>query len=168
LWELCYGQRLFRGNTAETWRRMRGGVVPVATPQGDRPPGLLALIQRLLAADPQQRFSDFEEPRARLASQAAATGNADQTLSSLVSRLLAQPDFDPFDKVTLRRAEKRTGAADVPTGEVPITGEYEELEISVDYGPGSIAAQLREAIPEIGDGPPVSPFLEVLPEPSAE
>jgi len=168
LWELCYGQRLFRGNTAETWKRMRGGVLPVTTPPADRAPAMLALIRRLLAVDPQRRFSGIGEPKQRLAALARSPTEGEQTLAALVRRLLAQPDFDPFDKINLRRARARHTAADVPTGEVPIAGEYEALEIRVDLGPGTIAAQLREAIPEIGDGPPSSPFLKVIAEPNVD
>ncbi|MBW2536071.1 MAG: serine/threonine protein kinase [Deltaproteobacteria bacterium] len=170
LWEMCFTQRLFRGNTAETWRRMRTGDVPETEPLTPRPAELLSLIARMLDPQPDRRLADLEAVRKALEAQSSSTESGVRPLSALVSRLVSDPEFDPFDKVNLAKHAVQPESSDVPTGEQPIVtadgngdgnpgDEYEELVIEVDQGEGTPAAQVRSAVPEL-ETPPVSPFLE--------
>ncbi len=171
LWEMCFGRRLFRGNTTETWRRMRSGSVPEVVVPADRPVELLKIIGRMLAPDPDDRFDNMGGVSEALDAVTSSIDGGARPLSALVNRLLTDPQFDPFDKVNLTRRQRSApiAAGDIPTGEVPIGvregeghDEYEELSISVDHGHGTTAAQLRAEVPDLGDGPPVSPFIETL------
>ncbi|MCA9668513.1 MAG: serine/threonine protein kinase [Myxococcales bacterium] len=175
LWELCWGQRLFRGNSPETWRRMRAGELVRADPVVERPDELLALIIRLLAAEPERRFGSMAAVSAALAKLRIALRDDNAidhvpqpSLSALVSHLLADPTFDRFDAVNLRAAPQTP--RDIPTGETDIDG-YEELVIEVDKGEGTPAAKVRAVVPDGGAAaptrsrrPPSSPFLEAVGE----
>jgi serine/threonine-protein kinase len=172
LWELCFGQRLFRGNTAETWRRMRAGELLDVEPQIQRAPELLALIERLLDADAAGRFASMADVGAALSTlRLSAERRAEEaSLSALVTHLLADPTFDRFDAVNLRPAPQQP--RDIPTGEVPLGEQesvYEELVIAVDKGEGTPAAHVRAVVPDGQPVPgrrrvPTSPFLEAVGE----
>jgi len=167
LWELCFGQRLFRGNTAETWRRMRTGELLDVEPLAARPAELLELIARLLAADPAERFATMADVGDALSSLRFAVSTDDAPLATLLEHLLDDPTFDRFDAVNLRPAPELP--RDIPTGEIDIDG-YEELVIEVDQGEGTPAAKVRAVVPGSEAArtrsrrPSSSPFLEAVGE----
>jgi serine/threonine protein kinase len=161
LWEMLTGRRLFRGNTSETWSKMRHGYLP--DPQRalrNVPEGLVMLLERLLHADPSQRFAHTGDAMAWIEASSPSLQNGQRLLAALVQRLLKDPAFDPFDVVT--QPEPELSGLDIPRGEATAE-EYAEIDIQVDHGAGTPVALLRAAVPDVTE-PPVSPFLETLPE----
>lgn len=158
LWEIRHGRRLFRGNTAETWRRMRNGDIPLSDTDNQE---LDQVLLRMLAANPNERFLHLGEACEALRQISSADAGI-RPLSALVTRLLDDPGFDRFDAVNLERTP--TPVVDIPTGEMQIDS-YAELEIIVDHGAGP-GDQLRAVV--VGDEPPDSPFLETLDEQSGQ
>jgi len=167
MWEMLSGQRLYRGNTPATWQRMRAGSVPAperAMPRVPEP--LRRLVSTMLTPDPGHRFPHLGEAQAHLEAFFPDPRSGQKALATLVSRLLSNPMFDPFDvvyRVGMSRPE--TPENDIPTGEAPApNAEYADLSIEVDFGTGSPASQVRAVIPD-RLALPDSPFLETLPEP---
>jgi eukaryotic-like serine/threonine-protein kinase len=158
LWELLCGRRLFQGNTAETWRRMRKGQVPDA-PIRHVPVELRGTVMRLLRAEPDRRFAHLGEVVEQLSATRSAPLSGLRPLSALVQHLLADPSFDPFD-VRRRPELEAPPAADIPEGKLP-TDEYAEIKIEVDGGAGSPLSAVRAVVgaAEV-EPPPSSPFLE--------
>lgn len=174
LWELAWAERLFRGNTPETWQRMRSGTlldVPVAVaPEAGRSRALRAVILTLLRAEAGQRFSTMAGAYNAMSS-VGGNGDGQASLAALVAQLLADPSFDRFDAVNLRPRLQvpEPHDAEIPTGEADIDG-YEELVIAVDHGDDTPAAQVRAVLPEAvapaaalaKPCSPSSPFLEMV------
>lgn len=163
LWELLVGRRAFRGNTAETWDRMRRGEIPAAT-RGLRetPSPLAALVMRLLEPKPSRRFTSMGTVAEGLETVLSEPLSGTRPLSALVQRLLADSSFDPFDVV--RQPGPALDTTDVPTGDSAPDPGYAELSIEVDQGAGTPGSLVRAAV--TGETP-VSPFLETIPEASA-
>ena len=163
LWELLCGRRLFRGNTTETWERMRHGRVP-ARRQAMRkvPEELSAVVYRMLQPRPDRRFGHMGKVGRALAATTERPRSGARPLAALVRRLLSDPTFDPFDRVRRPTMTAPESTPDIPTGESG-TAEYEALSIEVDHGQGSPASQVRAVLPD-RLAPPQSPFLETLPE----
>ncbi|MCC6749873.1 MAG: serine/threonine protein kinase [Deltaproteobacteria bacterium] len=161
LWELLTGRRLFRGgNTSGTWKKMREGDIPTGSLGGDRPTPLVKVVARLLGPAPEDRYPHLGQVGAELSAGATQPLSGRRPLSALVSRLLADPSFDPYDVVT--RPEREASAPEIPRGDFE-TDEYEEISIQVDFGAGTPGAQIRAAVPDPNE-PPTSPFLETIPE----
>ena len=165
LWEMLAGARLFRGNTPETWQRMRSGTVPPAAVAMKNVPDTLSdIIYQLLSADPDRRFEDTEDTLEAFHKGSSNALSGTRPLAALVQRLLNTPSFDPFD-VVKRTSDPLPGDLDVPTGEDEQGDEnsdlYEEISIEVDQGMDSPASQVRAVLPD-GGAAPQSPFLETL------
>jgi serine/threonine protein kinase len=166
LWELLSGRRAFRGNTPETWKRMRTGQLP-GGPEllTEAPEELTAAVLRLLRRNPARRFGSMAEARDRLALATSDPQSGRRPLAALVQRPMADPTFDPFDVVHHHAAALED--QDIPPGrEGPAEG-YAELAIEVDHGAGTPSSLVRAALP--GAELPDSPFLETVPDvPDAE
>jgi eukaryotic-like serine/threonine-protein kinase len=163
LWESLVGQRLFRGNTRETWTRMRKGIIPIPeTALHGQPENMIALITRLLEPDPNRRFAHMGEVLAFMKNQFSSPVSGQRPLSALVQRLMDEPDFDPFDVV--RQPAPEPLLADIPQGDAPAE-EYAEFCIQVDSGAGTPNSMLRLALNAL-ESPEqtTSPFLETLPD----
>lgn len=161
LWEMLAARRLFRGNSDETWRRMRTGDVPLAETTFPRLPQKLSMVvYRLLAPHPDRRYEHMDEAAAALRGCISTPRSGRKPLASMVQKLLDDPGFDPFDS---RHAPQPLPppAPDIPEGEGE-GSDYEELDIQVDHGLGSPTSQLRAVVP--GASLPDSPFLETIPE----
>jgi serine/threonine protein kinase len=180
LWELLTGQRLFHGNTSETWRRMRDGdVLDVSLVASGASPELAALIGRMLRADESERFATMGALKNALENLYGAPRSGMRPLAALTTRLMGESDFDPFDTIRPSKDKPATTSApvNIPTGDVelPVDG-YADLKISVDHhGDGTPSAQMRAVVPETASGDaldaesekkdkrqpaPDSPFLE--------
>ena len=162
LWEMLAGRRAFRGNTPQTWDRMRGGLIPeLDAGLAEAPPALAGVVRRLLEPGPARRFPHMEAVRHAL------DAASNRPLAALVRHLMADPSFDPFDVV--RRQNTPTSAlADIPTGEARAAADYAELSIEVDHGEGTPGSLVRAAVHHGATGePPRSPFLETIPEAQA-
>lgn len=165
LWEMLANQRLFRGNSAETWRRMRAGEVPDA----DRvfpsmPRKLTQTLYRMLNPDPAQRFPHMGAVAEALVGCSSSPRRGQNMLAEVVQGMMEDPNFDPFDS---RRpaAPAEAPLQDIPSGSYRDDSSYAELHISVDHGVGSPTSQVRAVIP--GGVPEDSPFLEMIPEAEA-
>jgi serine/threonine protein kinase len=164
LWELLSGRRAFRGNTPETWKRMRTGQLP-GGPEllTEAPEELTAAVLRLLRRDPTRRFGSMAEARDRLALATSDPHSGRRPLAALVQRLMADPSFDPFDVVHHHAAALED--QDIPPGREGPTEGYAELAIEVDHGAGTPSSLVRAALP--GAELPESPFLETVPDAEA-
>ncbi len=167
LWEMLANQRLFRGNSAETWNRMRAGDIPDA----DRvfpslPRKLTNTLYRMLQADPAKRFPHMGAVADALEGCSSSPRRGKNMLAEVVQGMMEDPNFDPFDS---RRpaAPAADAAQDIPAGAGRTDEDdgYAELSIQVDHGAGSPTSQVRAAIPT--DAPEDSPFLEMIPEAGA-
>lgn len=161
LWEMLAGARLFRGNTPETWARMRSGAVPAPPqPLSRLPQPVVDLVYRLLRPSPDKRFKHLGMALDDFKRCSPAPLSGQQVLGKLVHRLMSTPSFDPFDN-TMNRGAAPTPPADIPMGEAEEEeGSYAELAIEVDQGMGSPASQVRGVLPAEADNLPESPFLE--------
>ena len=166
LWEMSFGQRLFRGNTPDTWRRMRAGELPDLPAENlGRPQELQEILTRMLRPDANERFANLGEVREALRRLGASVDTGIRPLSALVNRLLGDPEFDPFDAINVDRGHPTLEG--IPTGEIDTEG-YEELSIEVDQGDGTPAAQVRALLPMDPGQPPTvidTPRSEPLAEP---
>jgi len=167
LWEMLAGRRLFRGNTGETWRRMRRGQTPPAREAlAEAPEELRRTVTRLLEPEPEERFPDLAAALESLSGGGSAVHSGRKPLAALVQRLMADPEFDPFDVRLPREAEPP--AADIPRGEA-LAEEYAELSIEVDQGAGTPGSLVRSLVTtEVAEPPPSSPFLELGDEATGE
>ena len=156
LWEMLSGRRLFRGNTKETWRRMRhGDVPPVDEALSEVPESVRAVIGRLLAADPEQRYADMTRVQQALSRCISDPLSGVRPLAALVQRLMGEPDFDPFDVVQRPAPAPARPPADIPEGLARADADdYEQLSIEVDEGAGSPISQVRQALPAHPPAPP--------------
>jgi serine/threonine protein kinase len=155
LWELLTGRRLFQGNSADTWRRMREGEIPEESLR-HVPEDLRRTVLRLLRADPDQRFPHMGEALAELGAATSSPLSGKRPLAALVQHLMADPGFDPFD--VRRPAEPQALPPDIPDGSLT-AAEYDDLRIEVEKGVGSPLAAVRSVVAGAQE-PPVSPFLE--------
>ena len=159
LWEMLAGHRLFRGNTADTWQRMRGGQTPAPSVfLHDVPEGVVGLLARLMRPDPEWRYRDMDEVAREMEATASPLGGT-RPLAALVQHLMEDAAFDPFDVV--RAPEAEPVVMDIPAGEQSTT-EYADLQIQVDFGAGSPGSMIRAVVPDRAPPPPSSPFLETL------
>ncbi|MHC4816155.1 MAG: serine/threonine-protein kinase [Planctomycetota bacterium] len=162
LWEMLSGKRLFRGNTKETWQRMRGGDIPSAKKYlKEAPEPLVKVLLRLLRADPGERFASTREVADQLLRVTSDVQSGKKPLSALVQRLMKDDDFDPFDVV--KRPPPPPLDESIPRGEIDSGEGYEEISIQVDSGEGTPASLIRAVLPEAYE-PPDSPFLEEIPD----
>ena len=160
LWEMLAGRRLFRGNTADTWQRMRGGQTPAASVfLHDAPESVVAILTRLMKPDPEWRYRDMDEVGRQIEAATASPLSGTRPLAALVQHLMEDPAFDPFDVV--RAPEADTAVADIPAGEKS-AADYADLQIQVDFGAGSPGSMMRAVVPDRAPPPPSSPFLETL------
>ncbi|MFH1130203.1 MAG: serine/threonine-protein kinase [Pseudomonadota bacterium] len=158
LWEMLTGQRLFRGNTPETWERMRTGEVPAHNAAMNKhPKAMTELVLSLLAPDPEARPSEIGEILPKLEECSSSPNSGRRPLAALITRLMGEPDFDPFDKIDIE--EEGIPLSNIPTGEKDAVLGYEELCIQIDQGEGSPCAHIRAAVPNEQEVPS-SPFLE--------
>jgi eukaryotic-like serine/threonine-protein kinase len=164
LGEMLTGRRLFRGNTSETWRRMRAGEAALREDLlAEEPEAIVAAIRRLLRPAPVERFSTMLEVGAALEAASSSAQSGKRPLAALVQRLMTDPEFDPFDVV-------KHVAGTSPVEEIPVgtAGEgYADLQIQVDLGKSSPLSQLRSVVEAEGQGSPASPFLETLADSSS-
>jgi len=161
LYELLSGRRLFRGNTTETWRRMRAGeITDLAITLAETPEDLRAIVGRLLAPAREARFASMAELLEALERCSSSPLSGQRPLAALLSRLLEDQSFDPFDT----RLPVETPLAvpeDLPLGESAVGEGYEELRIEVDHGIGTPGGMVRElVVTRSGELPVYSPFLE--------
>jgi serine/threonine protein kinase len=169
LWEMLSGQRLYRGNTRETWRRMRMGEVPPAREALKSTPEPLArAVTRLLAPDPDRRFASMTAAREALEQTTSDPISGLRPLSALVRRWMEDTAFDPFD-VVRDPDPVLEHPGDIPTGAPSGEFAYDDISIEVDHGEGTPGALVRAAVTESGGESgggeaPVSPFLETIPE----
>jgi len=162
LWEMLTGRRAFRGNTPETWQRMRAGEIPqLKRSLKDVPPGLAAAVIRLLRPGTVHRFASMRDLIRQLETTTSDPLSGTRPLSALVHRLLGDTSFDPFDVVP-REVPAMEPTDDIPCGGDRVEG-YAELSIEVDHGEGSPASLVRAAVTGEVDLPD-SPFLETIPE----
>jgi serine/threonine-protein kinase len=163
LWELLASGRLFRGNTPETWRRMREAEVPAANgAHGERPEGLSHVVYRMLAADRRDRFPDLAQVLEALTTVSSSPESGQRPLAALVGRLLSDTAFDPFDALPQKDSLGAGPVVNIPTGDRSISVEdYDTIEIEVSQGLGSPAAQIRDVMP-MAASTPHSPFLEAF------
>ena len=164
LWEMLANRRLFRGNNAETWRRMRAGEVPPADAVfPSMPLKLTHTIYRMLSPNPADRFSHMGAVAAALKGCASSPRRGQNMLAEVVEGMMYDPDFDPFDS-RLKAPTPTPEEQDIPAGEAGDEDDgYAELSIQVDHGQGSPTSQVRTVIP-LGGAAPDSPFLETIPE----
>jgi eukaryotic-like serine/threonine-protein kinase len=158
LWELLAGRRLFRGNTVDTWKRMRQGQIPDPSKLlRSSPENLIMLVGRLLRFDPEDRFAHLGDVISFMESFFSSVKSGLKPLSALVEHFLAEPDFDPFDVVF--QAEADAGGKDIPQGDGG-GEEYAEISILVERGAGTPDGMIRAILPE-GADLPESQFLEI-------
>lgn len=158
LWEMLSAQRLYRGNTHETWERMRAGDTPPAeTSLAEVPPDLRGAVSRLLQSSAEDRFANMAEVQLALTVGSSSPVSGMKPLSALVQHLMADPGFDPFDVV--RVAVEPDVPPDIPHGDEP-GADYAELSIEVDQGAGSPGYLVRSVVSE-RPGTQSSPFLEL-------
>jgi serine/threonine protein kinase len=161
LWEMLADRRLFRGNTQETWQKMRGGQIPsVDEALRDAPEELSLLVMRMLQPEPAKRFATMNEVLLSLELCSSSPLSGCKPLAALIHRLLDEADFNPFD--VPRSAKPDVAPVDIPQGERPAES-YDDLRIEVDFGEGSPGSMVRQAVPDQADLPS-SPYLETLPE----
>jgi len=161
LWEMVKGQRLFRGNTRKTWKRMRRGDTPSAeSALTSAPEPLRQLVETLLRPEPAQRYPRMSELMEVMEQNFSSISSGRRPLAALVQLLMEDEGFDPFDVVLPH--EPPADEVDIPRGEGG-SDEYEELNIEVDYGEGTPGSLLRAVIPE-EPRLPQSPFLKDIPE----
>jgi serine/threonine-protein kinase len=159
LWEMLTGRRLYRGNTAETWRRMRSGAVPpAAIALQEAPENLRRVVVRLVQPEPADRFVHIEDLQATIEVISASRSSGQRLLAALVQHLMRDPAFDPFDVRT--PPEPELSGADIPAGDTAIPEEYAELRIEVDHGAGTPGGLVRSLLSEVSPELPTSPFLE--------
>jgi serine/threonine protein kinase len=167
LYELCAGRRLYRGNTQESWRRMRhGSTPPLAEAIARAPEELRAVVARLLAPRPELRFPEMGAAREALAAASSTPLSGQRPLAALVALLLGDPAFDPFDTRLPRERDALAVPDDLPRGEhagppLGLDG-YAEIRIEIADGAGTPGSLVREAISasRSGELPAYSPFLE--------
>ena len=170
LWEMLSGRRLFPGNTADSWDRMRrGSIPPLRGPGSEVSPELWTVIERATETDSGRRYANLEEMIAALEGVSAGLRSGRRPLAALTTRLMGERDFDPYDAVSALPKAQAPTLGNIPTGEVSLE-DYAELAISVDHGDGTPSAQMRAAVPADGGGhekvpalsepQPDSPFLE--------
>lgn len=161
LWEMLRGQRLFRGNTGKTWKRMRRGDTPPAeSALSAAPEPLRQLVTRLLQPDPANRFNQMSELLEFMEQNFSSITSGRRPLAALVQRLMEDQEFDPFDVVM--PVEREPSEVDIPSGD-GAAEEYAEINIEVDFGEGTPGSLLRAVIPE-GAELPESPFLKDIPD----
>ena len=167
LWEMLANQRLFRGNNAETWRRMRAGEVPPADAVfPSMPRKLTHTIYRMLSPNPADRFSHMGAVAVALKGCASSPRRGQNMLAEVVEGMMYDPDFDPFDSRLRTTSAPIEEQEDIPAGATGGDDDddgYAELSIQVDHGMGSPTSQVRTVIPT-GGAEPDSPFLETIPE----
>jgi len=168
LWEMISGQRLYRGNSGETWRRMRMGQVPPAKEALKSAPEPLArAVARLLAPDPDRRFASMTAAREALEATSSDPLSGLRPLSALVRRWMADTAFDPFD-VVRDPDPVLEQPGDIPSGASSKEQAYDDISIEVDHGEGTPGALVRAAVADGASGggvdAPISPFLETIPE----
>lgn len=135
LWELLTGRRLYEGvgSEGELVAAARRGAVPKLTEVASEvPPGLMAVVDRMLAAEADQRFTSAAEALAELSAFAGATDGLE--VSDYLRRLLPagaereQRGLTAVDKpgsVAVAPPDAPTGtvepprAADVPAARAP-------------------------------------------------
>lgn len=161
LYELLAGRRLFRGNTTETWRRMRAGeITDLSITLAETPADLRALVGRLLSPAPDARFASMAEALGALERCSSSPLSGQRPLSALLGRLLGDESFDPFD-TRLPVETLPEVPADLPRGESAGGEGYEDLRIEVDHGAGTPGGMVRElVVSRSGELPAYSPFLE--------
>jgi serine/threonine-protein kinase len=167
LYEMLSGRRAFRGNTRETWDRLRHGRIPGADAALEWVPSdVREMVLRLLRPDPAERFPGMGDVLERLAAAALYPLAGRASLSALVRHLLQDQTFDPFDVVRLQAPSPAT-PDDIPLGEIAPRGtsgngdSYAELAIEVDQrGDGTPGSLVRAALPK--ESIPDSPFLETI------
>jgi eukaryotic-like serine/threonine-protein kinase len=171
LWEMLAGRRLFRGNTTDTWQRMRNGQTPA--PQvflHDAPEALVAIVTRLLQPEVDKRYRDIAEVVAQMEGSSSSPLSGRRPLAALVQRLMGDTSFDPFDVVNVQ-LDPEPQATDIPLGTALLGAAeaeaYVDLRIEVDFGEGTPGSMVRAILPERAAPPPISPFLETLPEADA-
>ncbi|PIV72352.1 MAG: hypothetical protein COW56_09605 [Rhodocyclales bacterium CG17_big_fil_post_rev_8_21_14_2_50_68_7] len=163
LWEMLAGQRAFRGNTPETWHRMRAGQMP--STRVDAASDLVEIVTRLLQPSPADRFASMTQVTEQLESLTSDPLSGMRPLCALVTHLLKDPGFDPFD-VVRRESTAVEPPADIPSGADPVAAGYAELSIEVDHGEGTPGSLVRAAVTGEVDLPD-SPFLETIVEAQA-
>jgi serine/threonine protein kinase len=162
LYELLSGRRLFRGNTTETWRRMRAGeITDLSITLAETPADLRALVGRLLSPAPDARFASMVEVLGALERCSSSPLSGQRPLAALLGRLLEDASFDPFD-TRLPVETLPEVPEDLPRGESPDGEGYEDLRIEVDHGAGTPGGMVRELVVSRASGelPAYSPFLE--------
>jgi serine/threonine protein kinase len=133
LWEMLTGRRLFPGNKSDTWRRMRTGETPsLAELKPGMAPELITIVDRLLAADRADRYTDLDACYQQLTKLTSDIESGRRPLAALTSRLMGETDFDPFDHV--RRARGGRGPSDNEAAEgVPLVDESSSSHLSSEH-----------------------------------
>ncbi len=179
LWEMLSGRRLYPGNQSETWRRMRAGeTTPLQEVLPGVAPELAQVIDRLLEADPADRYTDLGVCCDQLSKLTSDIESGRRPLAALTSRLMDETDFDPFDHV--RRARDGRGpsegeaARQVPTIDTSSAGHLSSEhpfplpnpESTADIPTGEVEtdnyAELSIAV-DHGEGTPSDQMRAIVP-----
>jgi serine/threonine-protein kinase len=137
LWETLTGERLFEGkNDVEIFKKIRAcKVPPIGEKRGDIPPGLVAVLDIALAADPNNRYGSAIEFAAALGQvmKQAVGVDANSALGAAVREVRARnagPSDDMSTNVAVTTPAVRTkresvdvefSAADMDADPIPLT-----------------------------------------------
>ncbi|MFO7564422.1 MAG: serine/threonine-protein kinase [Enhygromyxa sp.] len=139
LYEMCLGQRLFRGKPAEVRERILSGDVPAPTfVDPDFPPALEAIIMRALEVDPNDRYQNCDHMYRELDAfmQEAGMSATPRRISAFMNEMFGEGapaeanyddqyddlgdealDFDQFDQLGAEADEEPDWAKNLAAGE---------------------------------------------------
>jgi serine/threonine protein kinase len=138
LYEMCVGQRLFRGKPSEVRDRILSGDVPAPTfVDPDFPPALEAIIMRALEVDPNDRYSNCDHMYRELDTfmQEAGITATPRRISAFMNEMFGEGapaevnyddqyddlndealDFDQFDQLGANRDDEPDWAKSLESG----------------------------------------------------
>jgi serine/threonine protein kinase len=102
LWELLHGQRFYTATGDDLWREMRRASQPHMHGAPRVPPELLEIVSSLLQPSPANRCPSMSAVASSLQTLSSNAESGRRPLGALVSFLVKDPNFDPFDRAADR------------------------------------------------------------------